>query len=305
VYVAPQTYLEFCNDHVIVQEFISGISCARVLALAHESGRSAADIVQERTGSDLRIQVRALVKELHVRAYNGKKVHGDMHPGNVRFLPNNKVGLIDFGIPASAQATRLSAYYLLSIEYWRAEGLNDPNIGALFASQIRYHSPKLFHSLRAVSEFRGHSDFYGEISRILNTYVAKHISRSTILRGIADGNLGTIMSQQINRHNRFGLKSSLKDISWNRNWYSVISMVTALHLRPEIKVAYADMYTNRARLFPGLESEEEFRVALGDAYQTVSDWLSEVANGDLFLMRDLINNAGTLAKTDRNWTHVK
>ena len=48
--------------------------------------------------SDLTAQLRMLGYESIVAAFTLPRVQGDPHPGNIRIMTKNRVGLIDFGI---------------------------------------------------------------------------------------------------------------------------------------------------------------------------------------------------------------
>src|SRR6201999_4379312 len=50
--VIPKTYLDLCTSHVIVQDYVDGISGAELLKL-QEAGIDPAQAVKERLGSDL------------------------------------------------------------------------------------------------------------------------------------------------------------------------------------------------------------------------------------------------------------
>ncbi len=81
----PKVYWEFCNDHVNVQEELKGlIGVDR--ALLHEAGFDT-EVLAAR-GADT--VLRMVLEHGHF--------HADPHPGNVIFLPGNRIGIIDFGM---------------------------------------------------------------------------------------------------------------------------------------------------------------------------------------------------------------
>lgn len=81
----PKVYWEFCNDHVNVQEELKGlIGVDRVLL--HEAGLDAGVLAAR--GADT--VLRMVLEHGHF--------HADPHPGNVIFLPGNRIGIIDFGM---------------------------------------------------------------------------------------------------------------------------------------------------------------------------------------------------------------
>src|SRR5262249_31655109 len=99
--VIPETYLELCTNHIIVQEYVGGMSVVDLVRIQGEGGSPRAHVA-EQLGSDLTKQLTMLGVEFLVSAFNLPRMQGDPHPGNIRLLPDNKVGIIDFGISAAA-----------------------------------------------------------------------------------------------------------------------------------------------------------------------------------------------------------
>ncbi len=89
----PRVYWEYTNDHVNVQEQIIGMSGV------------APDKLRER-GLDPRLLAErganTVLRMVLVHGY----FHADPHPGNVLFLPENRIGLIDFGMVGMLTHTR-------------------------------------------------------------------------------------------------------------------------------------------------------------------------------------------------------
>lgn len=81
----PRVYSEFTGRRVLVLEALEGIPLSQRGALEQE-GINPEEI--------LRHGLRAYMKMV----YSDGLFHGDLHAGNVLLLPNNQIGLIDFGI---------------------------------------------------------------------------------------------------------------------------------------------------------------------------------------------------------------
>jgi ubiquinone biosynthesis protein len=81
----PKVYWEYCNDHVNVQEELSGVIGVDAARL-HEAGLD--PVILAARGSDT---VLRMVLE---HGY----FHADPHPGNVIFMAGNRIGMIDFGM---------------------------------------------------------------------------------------------------------------------------------------------------------------------------------------------------------------
>jgi len=89
----PKVYWEYCAETVNVQEELIGIAGSQI-ALA------------EAAGYDLKLLAsrgaNAVLKMILLDGY----FHADPHPGNVIYLPGNRIGLIDFGMVGRVTDTR-------------------------------------------------------------------------------------------------------------------------------------------------------------------------------------------------------
>jgi len=81
----PKVYWEFTNDRVNVQDEIVGMG-----------GRGTGQAACQRTRSKL-LAARGADTVLRMVLVHGY-FHADPHPGNVLFLPGNRIGMIDFGM---------------------------------------------------------------------------------------------------------------------------------------------------------------------------------------------------------------
>jgi ubiquinone biosynthesis protein len=93
--VIPKVYWDFTSNLMNVQEYVAGIRGTDLSAIA------AADLdrkVLAARGSD------AVLKMILVDGF----FHADPHPGNVLYLPGNRIALIDFGMVGRLSALRRS-----------------------------------------------------------------------------------------------------------------------------------------------------------------------------------------------------
>jgi ubiquinone biosynthesis protein len=81
----PTVYGEFTGPRVLVMEALEGIPLSQIGALKQQ-GTNPEEILKRGLGAYLKM------------IYSDGLFHGDLHAGNVMILPNNKIGLIDFGI---------------------------------------------------------------------------------------------------------------------------------------------------------------------------------------------------------------
>ena len=113
--VIPETYTDLCTTHLIVQDYVGGISAVELLKI-REAGGDIVKHVRDQLRSDLDTQLIMLGVESLRAIFNLPRFQGDPHPGNIRFLPNNQVGMIDFGIAATSPENK-SAFFGI-IDQW-------------------------------------------------------------------------------------------------------------------------------------------------------------------------------------------
>jgi ubiquinone biosynthesis protein len=83
--VVPKIYWQWTSERVNVQEYIDGIP-GRDLVAFHNAGLDAALVAGR--------GARAVLKTVLVDGF----FHADPHPGNIFFLPDNTIAMIDFGM---------------------------------------------------------------------------------------------------------------------------------------------------------------------------------------------------------------
>ena len=89
----PRVYWDYCRDSVNVQERLLGIQ-GTDFAKAREAGYDLTLLA--RRGAD------AVLKMILVHGH----FHADPHPGNILFLPENRIGMIDFGMVGQLTVAR-------------------------------------------------------------------------------------------------------------------------------------------------------------------------------------------------------
>lgn len=120
----PYTYRELCGPHIICQDYVDGIA-ATDLIVAASSGLNAEAYIAQTLGSDLKQQLVALGSEMLVSIFKYGTAYGDPHPGNLKFMPGNKIGLIDFGLQAPAPRNTLNFRRLIEQYYKIYSGQTD------------------------------------------------------------------------------------------------------------------------------------------------------------------------------------
>jgi ubiquinone biosynthesis protein len=85
IIVIPRVYWQWTGERVCVQEFIAGISGRKLAAV-------------DQAGLDRKILARRGARAVLKMIVEDGFFHADPHPGNVFYLPDNRIAFIDFGM---------------------------------------------------------------------------------------------------------------------------------------------------------------------------------------------------------------
>lgn len=134
--VIPQVYLELTTERVLVLEFLSGIPLSQEASI-NQPGVNKDEVVK---------------KALHIylkMVFIDGLFHGDLHAGNFFIYPDNRIGLVDFGVVGrlnyrtqTVVASQLLAlakedYEKLAYEYVDLAPFTDQVNVDLFAKELR------------------------------------------------------------------------------------------------------------------------------------------------------------------------
>ena len=85
IIVVPRVYWQWTGERVCVQEFIAGISGRKLAAV-------------DQAGLDRKVLARRGARAVLKMIVEDGFFHADPHPGNVFYLPGNRIAFIDFGM---------------------------------------------------------------------------------------------------------------------------------------------------------------------------------------------------------------
>jgi ubiquinone biosynthesis protein len=108
--VLPAVHEQLCTEHVLVMEWLDGVSL-----------REAGPLIDDR-GLDRAELTRALLRSMVYQITEGGVFHADPHPGNVLLLTDGRLALLDFGSVGRLDAQQRSALLNLLL----AVGRGDP-----------------------------------------------------------------------------------------------------------------------------------------------------------------------------------
>lgn len=313
--VIPETYLELCTPHIIVQEYIGGISGAELLRLKEVDGIDIAEHVREKLGSNLELQLEKVGTELLAGAFDLPRIQGDPHPGNIRFLPNDKVGLIDFGISAPSPRNKAAFYGLLN--EWGRMYTPAGNIGIMFEQFMRFFVNDLYRALKRLSAFipgmgapmpamlqqlpadiaadlqpknaQESNDLLKELGRIVQNMFDSALGTRDMDQILNNGRMLSAFGQMVNRGNRLGLVIRLESSEVLRAAQTYISLLETMgYLRVVLPRILHDVSLHVQQHHPEVANETERMPSTSQSIDIVNRWLERVAVKDPVLFRQLL-----------------
>src|SRR5689334_22697195 len=102
-------YEELCTEHVLVIEWLDGVSL-----------RAAAQLIDDR-GLDRAALSRALLRSMVYQITEGGVFHADPHPGNVLLLTDGRLAMLDFGSVGRLDAQQRFALQALLLSLGRGD----------------------------------------------------------------------------------------------------------------------------------------------------------------------------------------
>lgn len=305
--VIPETYLDLCTKTIIVQEYIGGISGAELTRLKQEQGIDAYAYIKQELGSDLHVQLCKLGVEYLTGTFKFPKIQGDPHAGNIRFLPGNKVSIIDFGV--SASPPRNQAAFLGIIEQWDQLNNHQPvHLSGIFEQYMRYFSNDFYRSLKRLSGFipRGQSsmtdpaeillgnqqDIVEELCDIVEKMVRGAIGAEELQEIINQGYLGTVLGQTINRGGRLGIELQIQSSEILRAWQTYVSILGALenHRQETLPYVFAEAAQYLRDNYPQLLHASDKPISVTRAIDIVNHWLERIAVRDPALFQQIFSH---------------
>jgi ubiquinone biosynthesis protein len=113
--VIPAVHEELCTEHVLVIDWLDGVSL-----------REAGPLIEDK-GLDRAAMARALLRSMIYQITEGGVFHADPHPGNVLLLTDGRLALLDFGSVGRLDAQQRAALLNLLAAVGRGDsaGLRD------------------------------------------------------------------------------------------------------------------------------------------------------------------------------------
>lgn len=288
-FMIPQTYMDLCTDNIIVQDYMPGVSVAQLVKLC-EQGVDPSTYVYEMLGSNLDKQLETLGYESLLGVFRMGQIQGDPHPGNIRLLSEDRVGLIDFGISASAPREKAALYGM--IEAYDRLFKGSQTAVSLFEQGLRFFVSDLYRSLKKLASIygKGDKDYLTEVSGVAAQAFSEVTGTDLIEANMTEGHsvLGVI-NNVFNKNNRFGLVIKLEASDILRAIQTYSALVTSLGRYQQVVPGMMDhVVRDVQQLFPDITADANDQIAIGDAIDIITSWLERVAERDPALFQQLM-----------------
>lgn len=294
--VIPRVYSGLSTKHILVQDYIDGISLASLLSLSNDPVKIR-HIVQSKLGSSIEEQLFGFGAAYVRSGLTAEFLLGDPHPGNIILLPNNKVGVIDFGIVSETPPNKHVFINLLSEYKSLFDGTFDA--GTFMLAAIQFFDESLANAIGTVQSYGSSKDsIFSAIRQSSNSSFEKSIVSSETATPLQSKQIIRIFASLINGGNRFGLKLNTHTLSGIKSARTYIELLRQflpngqeeafmLKLLGE-QISYVRAHPHLLPLEP-LPSNLEYDVAL----ETIIDWLSHIADNDPQLYTQINNTIRT------------
>lgn len=287
--VVPYTYTSLSNSNVIIQEYIEGVSLADVMK-AQAEGQDGAEYVRQQTGSDLWQQMSYLGFEYLKTALVGDYVLADPHPGNVKLLAGNKIGLIDFGLVTASPAHREPLLQLVN-EYAKLfDGESD--IVSLSRAMMEYIDYRLVSCLERVSKQQLGVSFLDGIGSYIRELVQDHATAKRYMSAMKERRIAIMFNSIINEGNRFGIHVDPALLILQRSMLMYMSM-TGRICRPNGMHIYTKVVRESLRLAQehvavhGMPASVHPLLSDTEAYEYTLAWLEGIADKNTGLITQI------------------
>lgn len=288
--VTPAVFPELSSPYVITQEFINGLPMTHVLLHAQHGGDPFC-YVYSQTGSNLHQQLSVLGSELAHEVLWSDYMFGDPHAGNIRLLPDNKIGIIDFGIIVKTPTNKRAIYEIASDYHALMNDDFDP--GRLLLNVIEFIDKRLAGAIRTIEQHMGKNGrLFSAISASAHRSVANPSKPGNATLPIENKRIIEIFVSLINGDNRYGITFDPHAAALVKSLNLYMQMlrrctngqqdqdIMKYVLSYELSFAEA----NKSHMASEIATQQ---IDLSEAVEIASEWLSQVADKDPWLFGQL------------------
>lgn len=280
--VIPLTYREVSTRRIICQDYLDGIAVTELIKVV-QKGTDAEKYIEGLLGSDLKEQLITLGTEILSSVFEYGVAYGDPHPGNVKLMSGNRVGLIDYGLQAPAPRNTLNFRRLVEQYYNIYSG--QPDIRAYSRVLLDMYGGDIIRAAYSLDEYYANGEHL-LLDSIIST--AEELIRSQSAQTnylLRNNKMMLIFTSIINRDNRFCLKYDLDGPEVMRCGHLFLSLVTNLGLRNTVlRQAYGNVLERTKYLdlnsgLPSLHPET--------ATEILANWFDQISYKNPQLYRQI------------------
>ena len=210
----PKPYRALCTHRVIVMEYVPGVVMSDYLRAQRSDPARLRDWERQNGVEPSKVGKRLLLS-FYRQLFEEKIFHGDLHPGNIMLLRNNRIALIDLGTVGSLERNFLRVYGQMAAAIAHGDYAKAMDLYLLLCDSI---PPIDMHAYRAEAvevtrawEARTHLDgltylqksitggLSVDLARILRTYRVSpswQFLRVTRSVGAMDANLNVLLERE-------------------------------------------------------------------------------------------------------------
>jgi len=287
--VIPLVYKKYCSDYVIVQEYIEGLTLARLIANT-KSTENLYDKNREITGSDLWKQLSILGGESLRTAMTSEYVYGDPHMGNIILLPSNKVAFVDFGLIASKPVSQEAYYLWVKAYYDILNGNGDYN--KLMESTCACFFADITNALK---KYFGYNNLINSLSQIFDAEIKESLKRNAAASAyVNNGHLMTLILEFVGGVKAINLKLDLRNFQVLKAMQAFLGTVNVIDremgTENYAKVMKSSMEYAFKKLKPNSIPNDfgfDTKLSENESCEILLDLLTSIANKDKNLFYEL------------------
>lgn len=284
--VVPFTYRDVSNDHVIVQQYVGGVSLAEVMQ-AQSVGNDGAAFVAQMTGSNLWQQMALIGAEFLKTTLVADYVLADPHPGNIKLLADNKIGIIDFGMVAAAPINR-EPFLRLTREYQKLFR-GEFELAGFTRAMMEYFDQRLVSCLDRVSRTVYGTSLLDDIGSYVTELVKDHNVATRYQAELRELRIAVLFNGVINEGNRFGVHVNLDLLMVQRAMLMFMSMAGSIcrpaGLETYRSVTLASLTAAITHVeIHGLARSRQSSLGDDEAFEVTAAWLEEIADTNINLV---------------------
>ena len=290
--VTPMIYHDLSSDEILTQTMLEGLPATELIAM-HERGEDVEAFMFKEYNSDLVFVMRTLGFELFMSILTDSMAQGDPHPGNVQFLPNNQLALIDFGI--TSEPPRNSAAFVRLLNDYAEIYRGNFNAGEFMINIIEYYAPQFFSAIKVFDKIIAAETNFSiieEVKKISENAIKEAVDVKDIERLVRQGKFTRIFNNTINKNNRFAIKVDFDGGVMLRAATTYTAFTNGLGIRdqmfPLLFDTIVETYNQHTAGAPTQKGGKNKEMKPEQALEIIANWVEDIQERDPVFFRGMI-----------------